>query len=430
MNDFHHRSANLDSSSKLPVPGSSHLWVATYLCAVILIAGCSKAELDGVVVGGSMYPSLRGERFEVCCGMCQFSYECDSTPTPKSGYFVCPNCGSRYNRVSDAKRLPAQSISISKAQRKLKRWDLVCIRNREDERFIVKRIVGLPGESVAIRQGVVHIDGKPAFPNDDFETELHVFDSNYLHPKQTRFHSESADWIPASTGWRFRRSELSGPIVWLNYQHLKGYRSFSGDQSRDIRDNYGFNQTTSRDLHRVWQLRYRCELELQNKQSAWLQIRNRALRITRENNSRLRWSLVERTNSNDDEDSFSEFRELNKGVVDHAEPIVNVELNRLRGGEVWFLGQQALADIEFDPDDFTTAPLFRVGTPDQQLRFIRLRIHRGIYYYDEANSEALQLSKNEYLVLGDNPPLSRDSRQFYPNAVRRSEIVGLVELSE
>lgn len=42
-----------------------------------------------------------------------------------------------------------------------KRGDVVAVRMAGPSVMLLKRIVGLPGETVAIRQGMVHIDGRP-----------------------------------------------------------------------------------------------------------------------------------------------------------------------------------------------------------------------------------------------------------------------------
>ncbi|MEQ8849324.1 signal peptidase I [Botrimarina sp.] len=48
-----------------------------------------------------------------------------------------------------------------------RRWDVVVIRSPEDpRRLLVKRVVGLPGERVALRAGDVWVDGHPAQPRN------------------------------------------------------------------------------------------------------------------------------------------------------------------------------------------------------------------------------------------------------------------------
>lgn len=42
----------------------------------------------------------------------------------------------------------------------LKRFDIVIIESGPFDDFYVKRIIGLPGESIAIRKGTVHINGR------------------------------------------------------------------------------------------------------------------------------------------------------------------------------------------------------------------------------------------------------------------------------
>jgi signal peptidase I len=41
------------------------------------------------------------------------------------------------------------------------RFEIVALRPVKDGPYLLKRIIGLPGEEVAIRQGVVHVNGRP-----------------------------------------------------------------------------------------------------------------------------------------------------------------------------------------------------------------------------------------------------------------------------
>ena len=63
-------------------------------------------------------------------------------------------------------RLDGERVWVSRWRRP-DRWDAVVMRSPEDaRRLIVKRVVGLPGETVRFREGDVWIDGALALPRN------------------------------------------------------------------------------------------------------------------------------------------------------------------------------------------------------------------------------------------------------------------------
>ncbi len=124
------------------------------------------------VAGPSMMPSLGGPRFEMACPQCGCPL-CWCAVTQALADCLeraaCPNCGARlaqltfggkpYQPEPDVR--PGDRVVILKGLwRSWKRWDTVAFYNAgEHGGLTVKRIVGLPGEKIEIRHGVLWADG-------------------------------------------------------------------------------------------------------------------------------------------------------------------------------------------------------------------------------------------------------------------------------
>jgi hypothetical protein len=67
----------------------------------------------------------------------------------------------------------------------------------------------------------------------------------------------------------------------------------------------------------------------------------------------------------------------------------------------------------------------RIGASGGPLAITSLRVYRDVYYTPKGqNRETLPLAGDEFFVLGDNSPVSVDSRCWDDPAVRRRELVG------
>jgi signal peptidase I len=116
------------------------------------------------VASGSMAPSLLGPHFDLVCPDCGCPRACDSSTPPLNGRAVCPNCGYRQDWPGPEVALAGDRLLVDKSSFRLRsprRWEVVAIREPDQvSQVAVKRVVGLPGESVEIRDGHVYIDGR------------------------------------------------------------------------------------------------------------------------------------------------------------------------------------------------------------------------------------------------------------------------------
>ncbi len=81
----------------------------------------------------------------------------------------------------------------------LERFDLAVARS-EIEKLVVKRVVGLPGETVQIRGGDLFIDGSRLSVNDPRPPLITLFDSRVQRVAE-EFRMDAARWRESDTGW-------------------------------------------------------------------------------------------------------------------------------------------------------------------------------------------------------------------------------------
>ena len=120
-----------------------------------------------VIPTGSMAPTLFGRNKEVVCTECKIGYEVGaSEEVNEEGYLVlriedsiCPNCRHR-NKIKDLNAFKGDRILVNKFTYQMgqpERWDVIVFRYPEDvQKNYIKRLVGLPGETILISRGDVY----------------------------------------------------------------------------------------------------------------------------------------------------------------------------------------------------------------------------------------------------------------------------------
>jgi len=325
------------------------------------------------------------------------------------------------------------------------RWEIVVARNPSDaSELCIKRIVGLPGERVALRDGDVLIDGAVVVKSVDEQLALRqwVYCTSQNRLKMPAFsaagtlpqdsgidsYSEAGEgasdgrWQPeVATRWRLdgsvwrHRAQPSDGIDWLCYEHPR---------SEPITDDVTLNLGLTRRLNLVDEFMFAAELHARGNGSLRLAI--------------------------DDGTATAEVTlRLPEGeltVVESKRHSFVVQMSarsreRLLRGEVQLeftnFDQQLLLVIDGRvelrrPWPRTTAagtarPV-SIGAQGLDVQLTDLTLYRDIYHSSHAVgtppplSARWQLGPDEYFLLGDNSPVSLDSRLWGP--VPRSLLIG------
>jgi len=291
------------------------------------------------------------------------------------------------------------------------RWEVVVARNPYDaSELCVKRIVGLPGEQVALRDGDVLVEGAVVVKSIAAQRALRQI----VHREERsdrRWHAEQATgWRWDETSWQHRAQSGSQPnrdIQWLHYQQRP---------AQPITDDVPSNAGLSRKLHLVDDFFLSAELIVQGSGSLRLTIDDGTataainLRLpegqltlvaSKQRSSvwRLSARSLERLVRGKVQVEFSNFDQQLLLVIDQ-----HVELRR-----PWPRTKAA-----------GTARPVSIGAQGLSVRLRNLTLYRDLYHSSQAVGAPppqvahWQLGPDDYFLLGDNAPVSLDSRLWGP----------------
>jgi len=397
------------------------------------------------VHSGSMAPTLLGPHREVVCRDCGYGFACGSDLEPVGVQVVCPLCGHARAGLDQLPDTPGDRVLIAKPIfdfRRPRRWEVVAFRHPvRASQVLVKRVVGLPGESIRIRHGDVYVDGEIQRKTLAQQRALAILvdDANYrpsIEPvPPDRWRGESGDSLWGASRGRFARRATSDEEPdedWLVYRHWYRRCGESRVEEGPITDVCGYNQSRPRrleDVHEVTDL----------------------MLVFRLVETFGRGELIVRITDGRDEFQVRILPE--KGCFrvrknGRSIPAGTGELPPLDGDTVVevslfdrqfvlaFDGRPAMPAWPYDPSDrpvrYTSRPL-AIGSKGGLGIVIRdLRVYRDVYYTHPLGLEgrwgldrAYELAEDEYFVLGDNSPVSRDSRTWPAGpAVEAKSLVG------
>ena len=215
-----------------------------------------------VIPTGSMAPTLYGRHKEVTCPSCHYDFQVGASTEldDVSGYIIdgqrikstlCPNCRRLVN-AEEAPVFNGDRIIVNKDVSEFRRFDVVVFKNPEEGHVnYIKRLVGLPGETIRIRQGNLWMrrgdeDAWKMLRKDDPEIQksiqLLVYDDRYpardlidagWPERWAPVMSDNSDpesvggWKVAENGWspNYETREYvaavdDGEWHWLRYRHF------------------------------------------------------------------------------------------------------------------------------------------------------------------------------------------------------------------
>ena len=246
--------ASLGSSSA-PPQGMFRFTVESAILLAVAVTLFRSFFAEGYMIStGSMAPTLLGYHRQVCCPACEYRFargaatetaiaELTANASSDLGWYDdwspvttrCPNCGSAV-AADAAPRTEGDQLMVHKhhyAWRDPNRWEVVVFRNPSlQTQAYVKRTVGLPGETIEIRDGDVYADGVLQRKPLDVQQSLRVLIDDHDHQP-----SSDPDWRPrwrasaGDTGWstdgacfRFdgganaHKGSRTG-VDWVEYRH-------------------------------------------------------------------------------------------------------------------------------------------------------------------------------------------------------------------
>jgi len=414
------------------------------------------------VVSGSMAPTLWGVHREVVCVECKHKFACGADVRPVGRRAVCPNCGSADNDLRAQPDIAGDRLLVGKSIfsiRAPRRWEVVAFRHPQRPREIhVKRVVGLPGESIQIRDGEIYVDGKLQRKTLLQQRALAVLvhDANFTATTEPGLPPRWRD-DRVGTGWgsaagRFAHPSVPGmtSIDWLTYRH---WRRTPGRPEMTVEtpitNERGYNQALaerSENIHSVTDVLLsfrlvrtfgegqlfvratdgRDEFEVRIESGAWLyEVYRNGEPLEPSGRGELpEWKGELHVEVSLFDRQFLLAFEGRPAVVYPYEPMCPTFGGQRARGEGRQRGNQArgTSDDRRSPLTPRFFPLTRplaIGSKSLGVQVQDLRVYRDVYYTHPVGlggrwglDEPVRLGANECFVLGDNSPISEDSRTW------------------
>lgn len=373
---------------------------------MLAVVAWRTSQIDGLlrpilVSGPSMSPTLWGPSRRAHCPQCGLSYRVHASHRSPNSAARCFGCGRLDLTLSD-KISPGDRVLVDRAAyvwRKPQRHDLVAIRTAAGA-LQVKRLVGLPGEVIRIgRDGSLLIDGAPLrmSAEQSWQRSVLVHDDDHHGPAGSR-------WQRSADG------------QWRIYHHLNVYipgDPRGGGRSDRVRDDDPANISLSRPMFPVDDLQL--SLRVRSAKPCTLDVLFAA-----------------------GEEPLAARLELDAGQA-------RIRITKI-GDALWQLRRDgaprrlrplhrhspgtAAAEAASQPSLDATRPVAIRVQGSGSVEVDRLWLGRSVRFdpprqFADTWDRGVEIAAERYLVIGDNPPASADSRSA-PEGIARDRIVGRV----
>lgn len=205
----------------------------------------------------------------------------------------------------------------------------------------------------------------------------------------------------------------------LNYVHRQNYRTKNMQiDVAPVKDNYGYNQYITRDLNNVTDLLVQCEQIIGQTLASW------QLKI----HDGIQFAIV-KWDPNQDA-LFLVYGDETLAIVNGVDLLGRhcVTFSLIDGYAYCALDEKTLICCQIPaPTTQENALAQCVGIEaDRDIELTSLKIYRDLYYFPDPSSGRQQwtLGPDQFFVIGDNVPVSKDSRSQSVGPIKRSQLVG------
>jgi signal peptidase I len=382
---------------------------------------------------GSMAPALLGNHKRLDCPRCGYPVVVgrlgDQGLNAADAYpaAVCPNCGCRDLRLDDVPECGGDRLLVNKLAYQWnapRRWEMAVFRCPFDPgRIFVKRVVGLPGETVRVDDGDVYVNGRLARKSlAEFKSlRVPVFDNNY-QPRSggwaVRWRTEPADDRRATLdGTLLRLDGADGAECWLVYRHW----NLDEHGEQPVHALYGYNGDDRRP-EPVHDFMIECDVDVLGG-AGWV-----TLAVT-DGRDRVTAELAVGEGDSLLRDGRTTLRTVS-GFHLTAGRSYHLELAFVdRRATLAVDGRCPCEPVDLEPADDrppVTRPA-RVGCRGVAVQVRNFRLFRDVHYTAAGRNgvrRPARLGAGQYFVLGDNSPSSDDSRYWRDPAVSESHFLG------
>ena len=432
---------------------------------------------------GSMAPTLLGQHRDLVCPNCGLEFPVDYQAVPNNVQAICPNCGRQIPddivRSSYGRSFPSwpgfvfwprgNRVIVNKFLGHLhppERWNIVVFRHpqlhvqclscgydssrdrrrpvgdgvdpercprcgstklRKEHRNFIKRLIGLPGETIVIKHGDIYADGqlqrKPSLVQRELWRLVYAYDGNHVPvPKENR----DADWefhFPlegAVGGWQLESGAPEAHAPWKarsgSFEESRGVlKLIPGpddaarvEYHRGIVDFTAYNGLRPRFFAPVGDLRWDVDVKLDGPGLLQLHLREDDSRYT----ATVRFGDASGKTSLSVDGRSVEVGEFTADPsVAHRVQFSNAD-DRL---ELHVDGKRVLEHSYDVPMAEVREAMCEsgasLGVIGTAAAFDRIRLYRDVYYLQGENN-VFDIPPDCYFFMGDNTSNSDDSRMW------------------
>jgi len=420
--------------------------------AAVLIAAAAGVRLyllDGWlrtvrIDGASMAPTLCGAHLTVTCRDCGIGFRCDAEHLPADGELVCPNCGLR---GIDAGAYPVSAGDTVLVDcwplvgRGPRRGVVVAYSDSIAGGMAVKRVAGLPGERLAIRGGDLYANDQIVHKSlaELRQVAILVHDNDHL-PKSVaegdgrvflrwRPLSPVSSWEPIAGGFRSGAADGAGERDSLEYAHFRGDASgIPRDQPSPVFDNDAYNQSQTRRLNEVADLLLSCDVKFPSRGQLILSVRAAGA-----------WLDVAIDAKTGSIAASRDGREVGSAASPRvlAGQSAIVEFGHCDAQLVLGIGGEQVLALPLDESAADSSDRVAEGSPlriacaGDPMEITHLKVWRDLFLLEPNGTDRdwemkRSLSADEFLLLGDNQPVSIDGRHWKAPGLSRTQMRGVV----
>ncbi len=414
-------SASRPSPLRRAVHAAVSLLIAIQLLELWLVA------FPWRIYGCSMAPALWGEHSHIRCPDCSMVYCRCSEGAIADGAAVCPNCGYVDSDAEQRATLPGERVMVFRSLYQFRcprRWEVVAMRNPQDaSQVVVKRVVGMPGERIQIRHGDVYANGQVQRKSLAQQRAMAVLvhDADYSPllsklPPRWMPESQETQWGWADGRYVHAAGDPREPVDWLVYRHWRRVGKAAQVEEAPITDDSPYCPA----LRREEDYSFVPDVMLSFRVATTF---GRGLLLLRATDGREQFQVHIDPNAQRYwvlHNGRQVLRSGGMGKTPVLEGGLKIELSLFDQQFLLAMDGKTLSVVPYDvgttPRQPTTRPL-AIGSQGLGLELRELRVYRDVYYGRPAAAAAawatdkpVRVSNWGYFVLGDNSPVSVDSR--------------------